>query len=221
MFLQSKAANGGIYIAIEWDYKNVSAKPINVFGMPSIHLLAPDGMQYDADAGASASFATEVHTDQKILSDLNPGISDSDADVFEVSKETFDPSTWRIVIEADGEDTTVAFANSGVAAPVQGSARRPSTPPQLDPEHPLLIGGEWYPDASKRTNEEGRCVVQVTLAVDGRITAETLQQSSGFPRLDEACLKGVHGQCMLPETEDGKPVEKTVNIPIMWKLTGK
>jgi len=26
---------------------------------------------------------------------------------------------------------------------------------------------------------------------------------------------------MLPATEEGKPVEKTVSIPIVWKLTGK
>ena len=43
----------------------------------------------------------------------------------------------------------------------------------------------------------------------------------GFPRLDEACLKGVHGQRMLPATEEGKPIEKTASLPIVWKLTGK
>jgi hypothetical protein len=37
--------------------------------------------------------------------------------------------------------------------------------------------------------------------------------------LDEACLKAVHGQRMLPATEEGKPVEKQVSIPIVWKLT--
>jgi periplasmic protein TonB len=96
---------------------------------------------------------------------------------------------------------------------------RPDTPPRMDPKHPLKIGEEWYPDASKRANEEGRCVVQMTVAADGRVAAETLQASSGFPRLDDACLKAVHGQRMLPATEDGKPVEKTVSIPIVWKLT--
>ena len=61
--------------------------------------------------------------------------------------------------------------------------------------------------------------MQVTVAADGRITNETIQQSSGFPRLDEACLKGVHGQRMKPATEDGKPIEKTASLPIVWKLT--
>src|SRR6266403_715071 len=98
---------------------------------------------------------------------------------------------------------------------------KPGTPPKQDPKHPLKIGEEWYPDASKRANEEGRCTVQVTVSADGKITNEAIQTSSGFPRLDEACLKGVHGQRMLPATEEGKPVEKTVSIPIVWKLTGK
>jgi periplasmic protein TonB len=102
-------------------------------------------------------------------------------------------------------------------APVQHA----STNIKMDPKHPLKIGEEYYPDASKRANEEGRCTVQVTVAADGHITNESIQQSSGFPRLDEACLKGVHGQKVIPATEDGKPVEKTVSIPIVWKLTNK
>ncbi len=96
---------------------------------------------------------------------------------------------------------------------------KPGTPPRMDPKHPLKIGEEWYPDASKRANEEGRCVVQVTVAADGTIKSESLQQSSGFPRLDDACLKAVHGQRMIPASEDGKPIEKTASLPIVWKLT--
>ncbi len=98
---------------------------------------------------------------------------------------------------------------------------RPGTSIKPDPKHPLRIGEDYYPDASKRANEEGRCIVLMTVSAEGRITNESIQTSSGFPRLDEACLKGVHGQRMLPATEDGKPVEKTVSIPIVWKLTGK
>jgi protein TonB len=111
---------------------------------------------------------------------------------------------------------TVAPAPAPVAAPP-----KPGTPIRQDPKHPLRIGEDYYPDASKRANEEGRCIVLMTVAADGKITNESIQTSSGFPRLDEACLKGVHGQRMLPATEDGKPVEKTVSIPIVWKLTGK
>ncbi len=122
---------------------------------------------------------------------------------------------------------TVATTPQPVAAPVTAPA--PPAPPvqhvgtniAQDPRHPLKIGEDYYPDASKRANEEGRCIVSITVAADGRITAESIQTTSGFPRLDEACLKGVHGQRMKPATEDGKPVEKTVSIPIVWKLTNR
>ena len=98
---------------------------------------------------------------------------------------------------------------------------RPGTNVGQDPKHPLKIGEDYYPDASKRANEEGRCIVLMTVSQDGKITNESIQTSSGFPRLDEACLKGVHGQRLMPATEDGKPVEKTVALPIAWKLTNK
>jgi protein TonB len=119
------------------------------------------------------------------------------------------------------QTTQVAAAPAPVQAPPPPPAPKASTSIKMDPKHPLKIGEEYYPDASKRANEEGRCIVQVTVAANGKITSESIQTSSGFPRLDEACLKGVHGQQVIPATEDGKPVEKTVAIPIVWKLTGK
>ena len=122
------------------------------------------------------------------------------------------------------ETTAITQITQTVAPPVAvvaPAAPKPGTPVRMDPKHPLRIGEEFYPDASKRANEEGRCIVLMTVAVDGHISNESVQTSSGFPRLDEACLKGVHGQRMLPATEEGRPVEKTVSIPIVWKLTNK
>jgi periplasmic protein TonB len=135
------------------------------------------------------------------------------------------PPPEFVDIQAPLQETTAITQVTRVQAPAPVAPPppppRPGTSIKQDPKHPLKIGEDYYPDASKRANEEGRCIVLMTVAVDGRITNESIQQSSGFPRLDEACLKGVHGQRMLPATEDGKPVEKTVSIPIVWKLTGK
>jgi protein TonB len=139
----------------------------------------------------------------------------------------FVPPPEFVDIQAPQQETTAITQTTQVAtapAPVVQQAPpapKASTNIRIDPRHPLKIGEEYYPDASKRANEEGRCIVQVTVAANGKITAESIQTSSGFPRLDEACLKGVHGQQVIPATEDGKPVEKTVSIPIVWKLTGK
>jgi protein TonB len=137
----------------------------------------------------------------------------------------FVPPPEFVDIQAPQQETTAITqttqTNVAPAPVVQAPPPRPGTNIKPDPKHPLKIGEDYYPDASKRANEEGRCIVLMTVAADGRITNESIQTSSGFPRLDEACLKGVHGQRMLPATEDGKPVEKTVSIPIVWKLTNK
>ena len=138
----------------------------------------------------------------------------------------FVPPPEFVDIQAAPQETTAITQTTQVQAPVAPVAvaappapPRPGTSIKMDPRHPLKIGEDYYPDASKRANEEGRCIVQITVSADGRISKEAIQTSSGFPRLDDACLKGVHGQRMLPATEDGKPVEKTVDIPIVWKLT--
>ena len=47
-----------------------------------------------------------------------------------------------------------------VAAPPRSPARRSG----MDPKHPLKIGEDYYPDASKRANEEGRCIVLMTVS---------------------------------------------------------
>src|ERR1700692_3190062 len=104
------------------------------------------------------------------------------------------PPPEFVDIQAPQEQTNaiaVVTQTQPVAAPppVAAPAAKPGTPPRVDPKHPLKIGEEWYPDASKRANEEGRCTVQVTVVIDGRISGDSLQTSSGFPRLDEACLK--------------------------------
>jgi periplasmic protein TonB len=135
------------------------------------------------------------------------------------------PPPEYVDIQAPVQETTAITQTTAVQKvappPVAAPPPQPGTPPKQDPKHPLHIGEEWYPDASKRAGEEGRCIVQMTVSADGKMSAESIQTSSGFPRLDEACLKAVHGQRMLPATESGKPVEKTIALPISWKLTNK
>ena len=111
--------------------------------------------------------------------------------------------------------TTVKQAPPPVAAAPPKVA---GTSAKLDPRHPFPNTEDYYPDASKRSGEEGTCRVTITIGVDGRISNASIQQTSGFPRLDEACLKIVKAGRMLPATQEGKPVESTAVLPIKWKL---
>jgi len=95
---------------------------------------------------------------------------------------------------------------------------RAATPVAIDPKHPLKIGAEYYPDGAVRANEQGKCLVQITVGVDGRVNQASIQTSTGYRRLDDACLNAVRGARMLPATQDGKPLEKTAAVPIVWTL---
>jgi hypothetical protein len=101
-FSESTPAEGGLYVAVLWIYKNITNEPISSFSTPSIHLLSPEGTKYSADIGASSEFAAMVDLDRKVLSDLNPGIQVTDGDVFEVSKDVYgNGEGWKILIDAD------------------------------------------------------------------------------------------------------------------------
>ncbi len=89
---------------------------------------------------------------------------------------------------------------------------------RLDPKYPLKIGRGYYPAASLNAREEGRCVVKVRVTPDGWIADASIQTSTGFQRLDDACITAVRGQRLIPATENGKPVETTASVPIEWKL---
>jgi periplasmic protein TonB len=135
------------------------------------------------------------------------------------------PPPEFVNIQAPAETTAITQVTQERAPPpppvVTAPVQHQVVGARMDPKHPFKIGEEYYPDASKRAGEEGRCIVLAHVAASGQILDASIQTSSGFPRLDEACLKGVKGQKALPGMEDGKPVEGQFAFAIVWKLTGK
>jgi protein TonB len=134
------------------------------------------------------------------------------------------PPEFVDIQAAPPETTAISVVTQEKApppAPVVAAVQHTVSNPKMDPKHQFRIGEEYYPDASKRANEEGSCILLMKVAASGQILDATVQTSSGFPRLDDACLKGVKGQKMIPAMEDGKPVEGTFPFKITWKLTGK
>jgi protein TonB len=124
----------------------------------------------------------------------------------------------------------LAVAVAGIVHGQEG----PASPNSAVPSKPVLrnrakydthylprIYGEFYPAESRRAGEQGRCVVRITVAVDGTTRDAVLESSSGFPRLDEACLKALVPGHMIPATVNGTPVEDSVSVPINWTLATK
>src|SRR5271155_1447022 len=92
------------------------------------------------------------------------------------------------------------------------------TPVQIDPKHPAIVREEYYPDESKRRNEQGSCMMKLTVGIDGLVQDAVLTISTGYGRLDSACLKAFRSERFLPATQNGKPIVSTIELPINWRL---
>jgi TonB family protein len=76
-----------------------------------------------------------------------------------------------------------------------------------------------YPLGSRRYDEEGTTAIRLEVSTTGAVHFATIQTSSGYPRLDAAALKYAHDLVMEPALSlDGKPVEKTLTLPINFHL---
>ncbi len=101
-----EVSEGGVYVAVDWSYENVSKEPISggLFSTPDCYLVSPEGTKYNQDLGASVGLAEERDLDEKIVSDLNPGIRVKSACVFEVSRKLLAEGEWRIaIVTSDGQ----------------------------------------------------------------------------------------------------------------------
>jgi TonB family protein len=85
----------------------------------------------------------------------------------------------------------------------------------------MTIRQEFYPPQSKFAGEEGTCFVAMLVDIDGRITAVQLLISTGYLRLDAACIAAVVNERMLPATINGKPAVGWFAAPMTWLMAEK
>lgn len=97
-YAYDQASEGGTLVVVRYSVTNVGERPLSFF-QPRVRLLDPNGVEYNSDAGKTASLMMEGGVDAKAWSDLNPGITTRDAAVFEVSSQSFDPETWSVIVE--------------------------------------------------------------------------------------------------------------------------
>jgi protein TonB len=128
--------------------------------------------------------------------------------------------TIDVPVEAPATSAiTAVAAKPNTAAPPPPKTGGPSSPPK--PGKGFPNSEDYYPDASKRMNEEGRSVVHACVAANGKLTeAPTLAKTSGSPRLDQAAVKlATAGSGKFqPALQDGKPVDMCFDFAIAFKL---
>lgn len=75
-----------------------------------------------------------------------------------------------------------------------------------------------YPSFSRRTGETGRVTMRVLIDEKGKPSKLEVQQSSGFPRLDESAASAIRAARFKPYTEDGQARPVWVLIPVVFDL---
>jgi len=119
--------------------------------------------------------------------------------------------------------TAVTALLSALAAPANASSAtivsQAVTSGERVPLVPLSVPDHHYPLPSIVENEEGRTVVTIAVAGDGRVTDASVVSSSGHPRLDQAALQVAKSQWMFaPTAERQTPSGDTLTVSVDWML---
>ena len=108
-----------------------------------------------------------------------------------------------------------APANASSATIVSESAKSGERVPLV----PLSVPDHHYPLPSLVENEEGRAVVTIAVAADGRVNDAKIVSSSGYPRLDQAALQVAKSQWVFaPTIEHQLPDSDMLAVNVDWTL---
>jgi len=94
-------------------------------------------------------------------------------------------------------------------APPPGTQMSPTFRPDVQ---------DYYPETSRRNNEEGRTTVKICTDVKGKITNVEVANSSGHPLLDDAAVKVGKAYRFKPATQEGHAVESCATLPVRFEL---
>lgn len=75
-----------------------------------------------------------------------------------------------------------------------------------------------YPEDSRVAHEEGLVILRVEVSATGEPASVTIQQSSGYIRLDQAARKAVQHWKFHPALTAGIPVSSEADVPVRFKL---
>ncbi len=103
-----------------------------------------------------------------------------------------------------GKDATTASSDGG--AIMEARPDYLSNPPPL------------YPDASRRSKQEGVVVLSVVVSEEGRPDTVAVQTTSGFDPLDQSAVTAVRKWRFRPATLGSMKVKSRVTIPVRFRL---
>ncbi len=75
-----------------------------------------------------------------------------------------------------------------------------------------------YPEAAREHGEQGRVLLSIDVAANGRVVQVDITSSSGYAILDQAAQNTALGWVFNPAMLNGKPVASVVLFPILFQL---
>jgi hypothetical protein len=99
MFMNQRVSEGGVYVIVKYKYKNLGTEPFPAGSHFHFLLVDGKGTEYKPDVGATVYESSSDNNNEKVLSDLNPGLTVMDTVVFEVAKDQYDPATWSVLVD--------------------------------------------------------------------------------------------------------------------------
>lgn len=159
-----------------------------------------------ATAPMEAIFITETEkVQQEPIKPIRPEIAPPDMSEVAVPEPVFD-----VPVEEPLPVETVA-ENAITTSPA------PATPPSAD----LAVTRSTqpaYPPASRRMGEEGVVALAVLVDERGRPVEVRVEQSSGFPRLDQAAVEGLRQWRFKAALRDGAATTAWTSVRVRFRL---
>ena len=124
-----------------------------------------------------------------------------------------------VAITQEPTTTTITATNAPPKAAPPPPKADVVIAPKQNPRSP--ISQPEYPTMSRRLGEEGTAILLLTVDEDGRVTAATLETSSGFERLDEAAVKEALRPRLwkfVPGTINGKAAGMQFKFAVRFKI---
>jgi protein TonB len=144
-----------------------------------------------------------------------PGFLTAGADV----RRTGRGAAWMVAGALAG-----ALASAACTGPANDEARGPSRrePVGETREVPRMLNREppfHYPAALYSRRVQGNVTLRLVVDSGGRVTAEStsVAESSGYPALDSAALRGAAALSFAPALRDGRPVASRIRFPVHFR----
>jgi protein TonB len=78
-----------------------------------------------------------------------------------------------------------------------------------------------YPGSARRRGQQGRVLLRLHVAADGSTSVPEVVSSSGVAVLDRAARRAVSRWRFTPARRNGRTVDATVEVPVVFRLDGR